>query len=227
MGGEKTSVVDFVSNVSDILRCDHDDDAGCKQSERSQAQELRGTMRETLPGNAGRLFLLEILWDRWSRGIIFAKEMAESDGMHKTQSELHRSQLLMCSPRAGSCFKPKSEDVTEELGMCCCNKEKRIKIHVKNVTMMVLRDSKRERESDSMKAIGSKEVGRVGEESNARDSIRVVEFDPRVLRETRQMEIDFVNQLDVHRKRPRQVGIKYSRHPNEMGGCERRRCQAT
>ena len=78
-----------------------------------------------------------------------------------------------------------------------------------------------------MKATGSKEVGRVGEESNAKDSIRVVEFDPRVLRETRQMEIDFVNQLDVHRKRPRQVGIKYSRHPNEMGGRERRRCQAT
>ena len=36
-----------VSNVSDILRCDHDDDAGCKQSGRSQVQELRGAMRET------------------------------------------------------------------------------------------------------------------------------------------------------------------------------------
>ena len=54
-----------------------------------------------------------------------------------------------------------------------------------------------------MTAICSKEVGRVGEESNARDSIIVVEFDPRVLRETRQMGIDFVNQLDVHRKRPK------------------------
>ena len=87
-----------------------------------------------LPENAGRLF----------RGIIFVKEMAESDGMHKTQSELHRSQLLMCSPRTGSCFKSKSEHVTEELGMCCCNKEKRIKIHVKSVMMMVLRGLKRE-----------------------------------------------------------------------------------
>ena len=36
------------------------------------------------------------------------------------------------------------------------------------------------------------------------DSIRVVELDPRVLREPRQLDIDFVNQLDVHRKRPRQ-----------------------
>ena len=42
------------------------------------------------------------------------------------------------------------------------------------------------------------------EESNAMDSISVVEFDTRVLRESRQMEIDFVNQLDVNCKRPRQ-----------------------
>ena len=128
--------------------------------------------------------------------------MAESDGMHKTQSELHRSQLLMCFPRTRSFFKSKSEHVTEELGMCCCNEEKRIKINVKNVMMMVLRGLKRE--TDSMKANGSKEVGRIGEESNAMDSIRVMEFDPRVLREPRWMEIDFVNHLDVHRERPRQ-----------------------
>ena len=55
-----------------------------------------------------------------------------------------------------------------------------------------------------MNVIGSKEVGRAVEESNVMDSIRVVEFDPRVLREPRQMEIDFVNQLDVHRTRLRQ-----------------------
>ena len=36
--------------------------------------------------------------------------------------------------------------------------------------------------TDSEGTIVSKEVGRVGEESNAMDSIRVVEFDPRVLR---------------------------------------------
>ena len=58
--------------------------------------------------------------------------------------------------------------------------------------------------SDSESTIGSKEVGRVSEESNAMDSIRVVEFDPRVLRESRHMAIDFVNQLDVNCKRPRQ-----------------------
>ena len=51
---------------------------------------------------------------------------------------------------------------------------------------------------------GSNEVGRVSEESNATDSISVVEFDTRVLRESRQMAIDFVNQLDVNCKRPRQ-----------------------
>ena len=72
-----------------------------------------------LPGNAGRLFLHENLWDRWSRGLSFVKKMAESDGMHKTKSELCRSQSTMCSPRIGSCLKSKSEYVTEELGMCC------------------------------------------------------------------------------------------------------------
>ena len=58
--------------------------------------------------------------------------------------------------------------------------------------------------TDSETTIGPKEVGRVGEESNAMDSISVVEFDTRVLRESRQMEIDLVNQLYVHCKRPRQ-----------------------
>ena len=129
-------------------------------------------------------------------------KMLDGPDVRETQSELCRSPSTMCSLRTGSCFKSKSEYVTEELGMCCCNKEKRTKIHVKNVMMMVLRGPKSE--NDSVKAIGSKEVGRAVEESNAMDSIRVVEFDPRVLREPRQMEIDFVNQLDVHRQRPRQ-----------------------
>ena len=35
-------------------------------------------------------------------------------------------------------------------------------------------------------------------------SISVVVFDTRSLRESRQMEIDFVNQLDVYYRRPRQ-----------------------
>ena len=155
-----------------------------------------------VPGNAGRLFLHENLWDRWSRGLSFVKEVAESDGVHTTNSELCRSQSTLCSPRRGSCFKSKSEYVTEELGMCCCNKVKRTKIHVKNVLLMVYRGLKRE--NDSVKAIGSKEVGRAIEESNAMDSISVVEFDTRLLRESRQMEIDFVNQLDVYYRHPRQ-----------------------
>ena len=146
-----------------------------------------------VPGNAGRLFLQENLWDRWSPGLSLVKKMAESDGMHKTKSELCRSQSTMCSPRTGSCFKSKSECVTEELGMCCCNKEKRTKINVKNVMMVVLRGT-----------VGSKEVGRVAEESNVMDSISVAVFDTRLLRESRQMEIHFVNQLDAYWERPKQ-----------------------
>ena len=128
--------------------------------------------------------------------------MTRSDDVHKTKSELCRTQLTMWSPRRGSCFESKSEYVAEELSMCCCNKNERTKTHVKNVMLMVFRGLKRE--IDSEKAIGLKEFGRFGEESNTTDSIIVVEFDTRVLRESRQMEIDLVNQLDVNCKRPRQ-----------------------
>ena len=68
-----------------------------------------------------------------------------------------------------------------------------------------------------MKAIGLREVGGVDEESNVMnsaectqevqrvfDSLGMAEFDPKLLRESRQTEIDFVDQLEVHRKRPTQ-----------------------
>ena len=76
----------------------------------------------------------------------------------------------------------KSEYDTEELGMCCCNKEKRTKIRVKNVMMMVLRGLSCVAFTDSESTIGSKEVGRAVEESNVMDSICVVVFDTRLLR---------------------------------------------
>ena len=68
-------------------------------------------------------------------------------------------------------------------------------------------------EIDSVNVICSKEVGGVSEESNVTNSdkyakefqnvfnsISVMELD----RDSRQTEIDFVNQMDVYRKRPRQ-----------------------
>ena len=93
--------------------------------------------------------------------------------------------------------------------MCCCNKDERTKTHVKNVMMMVLRGLSYVAFTDSEGTIGSKEVGIVGEESNAMDSISVVEFDTRVLRESRQMEIDFVNQLDMNCKRSRPWALTF------------------
>ena len=58
-----------------------------------------------------------------------------------------------------------------------------------------------------MKAIGSKEVGRAVEESNVVGSISVVVFDTRLLRGSRQTEIDFVNQLNVFLQTSKAVGI--------------------
>ena len=43
--------------------------------------------------NAGRLFLHENRWERRSPGLSFVKEMARSDDVHKTKSELCRAQL--------------------------------------------------------------------------------------------------------------------------------------
>ena len=73
---------------------------------------------------------------------------------------------------------------------------------VKNFVLIVSRGLTRE--IDSVKAIGSKDVGGVSEESNVINSdeyakefqnvfnsVSVVEFDPRLLRESRQVEIDF------------------------------------
>ena len=91
-----------------------------------------------------------------------------------------------------------------------------------------------------MKVICSKEVGGVSEESNVMNSdkyakefqnvfnsISVMELDPRLLRDSRQTVIDFVNQLDLYRKRSRQWAFEHSCHHNEMGGHERRMCQTT
>ena len=150
-----------------------------------------------LPGNAGRLFLHENLWYGWSRRLSFVKKMAESDDMHKAKSYLFRSQSTMSSPRMGFYFKSKSGYVTEELGMCCCNKKKLTKIHLKNVMMMVLRGLSYVAFTDSKSTIRSKKVGRAVQESNVMDSISAVVVDTRSLRESRQMEIEFVNQLDV------------------------------
>ena len=95
-----------------------------------------------------------------------------------------------------------------------CSKDGQTKIHVKDV-VMAFRGLRRE--IDSVQAIGSREVGGVSEESIGMNSdeytkevqyvfgsISATEFDPRLQRESRQTEIDFISQLDVSRKRPRQ-----------------------
>ena len=69
---------------------------------------------------------------------------------------------------------------------------------------------------DSVKTIGLKDVGAVSKESHVMKSdehtgefenvgqTSAVDLTPGLLREWRQTEIDFVNQSDVHRNRPRQ-----------------------
>ena len=114
--------------------------------------------------NAGELFLHEDLWDRWSRGLSFAMKMSEGPDVRETQCELCRFQSTMCFPEKGSCVKSRAECAIEELSMCCCNVDGQARDHVKNVVMNASGGLKRK--IDSVKTIGSYEVGGVGEEPN-------------------------------------------------------------
>ena len=49
-------------------------------------------------------------------------------------------------------------EISENLGMCCCNKGKRTKIHLKNVMMMVLRSLSYVAFTDSKSTIRSKKL---------------------------------------------------------------------
>ena len=60
----------------------------------------------------------------------------ERGDVHKTKSELCGSQLTMCLPKWGSCFKSRSEYVIEDLSLCCCNKDGAVKSHVKNFVIV-------------------------------------------------------------------------------------------
>ena len=114
--------------------------------------------------NAGRLFLHEHPWDAWSCGLSFVNEMAEKDGVHKTKGDLCRFQLATNSVEKGSWFMSNSECIIEELSKRCYNKSGQAKNHMKNFVVAVLKGLKRE--IDSVKAIGSMEVGVTCEEPN-------------------------------------------------------------
>ena len=164
--------------------------------------------------NAGRLFLQEHLWDAWSRVLSFVKELAEMDSVHKTKGDLCRFHLATNSIEKGSWFRSNSECIIEELSMRCYNRDGQAKSHMKNFAISVLKGMKRE--IDSVKAIGSMEVGVICEEpdvleldehaeglQNVCDNISGVRLDSELLSTSRKVEIDFMNRLEVYRKRPR------------------------
>ena len=171
------------------------------------------------PNNLIEIFLHEDLWDRWSRGPSFAMKMSEGPDVSETQRELcRRSQSTMSLPTEESCVKPRSECVIEELSTCCCSEDGQATGDVKNAVMFVSGGLKRE--IGPVKTIGSYEVGGVGKVSNVMNPdeytievqcvvcrISAVEFDPRLLRESRRTEMDFMSQLEVNWKRPKQWAL--------------------
>ena len=104
-----------------------------------------------------------------------------------------------------------SECIIEELGKRCFNKGGQAKNHMKNFVVAVFKGLKREIDSVN----GSMKVGVTCEEPNVLeldeyaeelhnvfDSISGVRLDPELLSASR-VEIDFMNRLEVYRKRPR------------------------
>ena len=106
----------------------------------------------------------------------------------------------------------------------------------KNFVVAVLKGLKRE--IDSLTAIGSMEVGVTCEEPNVLeldeyaeelqnvfDSISGVRLDPELLSALKNVEIDFMNRLEVYRKRPKNWAKDNGMHviPTKMGGREQRR----
>ena len=115
----------------------------------------------------------------------------------------------MCLPKKGSCCKLRSEYATEELSTCCCNGDGQTKSHVKKFVIV-------RRDTDSVKAISPNEVGVTFEESNVLelgeyaeqlqkvfDNISGVRLEPELLQVSRRVGIDFMSQLNLHRKSQR------------------------
>ena len=163
--------------------------------------------------NVGRLFLHEHPRDAWSRGLSFVNELAELC-VHKTKGDLCRFQLATNSIEKGSWFMSNSECIIEELRMRCYSGGGQAQNHMKNFVVAVLKGL--EREIDSAKEIRSMEVGVTCEEPNVLeldehaeelqnvfDNISGVRRDSDLLSALRKVEIDFMNRLDVYRKRPR------------------------
>ena len=116
--------------------------------------------------------------------------------MRETQSEVYRSQSTLCLPKRGSCFKSRSECVTEKLSMCCCNLDGQAKDRVKNSVM-----------------IGSKEVGGVGEEFNVvkpdeyTNEVQHVFYAGSARWSLTQDCCETRDKLGVYRKRPKQWAL--------------------
>ena len=94
------------------------------------------------------------------------------------------------------------------------NRDGQAKTHMKKFVLAVFKGLKRE--IDYVKAIGSMEVGVACEEPNVPeldeyaeelqkvfDNISVVRLDPELLGASKKVDFDFVNRLEVYRKRPR------------------------
>ena len=158
--------------------------------------------------NAGRSVGCMVSWPQ------FVYELAEIDGVYKTEGNFRRFKSATNIFEKRSWFMSNSERIIEKLSMRCCNRDEQAKNHMKNCVIAVLKGLKRE--IDSAKAIGSMEFCVTGAEPNVPESDEYVEelqyvfagitgvrVYPELSSALRTVEVDFMNRLEVHRKRPR------------------------
>ena len=81
--------------------------------------------------NARILYFHEHPWNAWSRDFSFFNEMAEKDGVHKTECDLFRFQLATNRSEKESWFMSNSECIMEGLSMRCYIRDGQAKNHMK------------------------------------------------------------------------------------------------
>ena len=84
--------------------------------------------------SAGQILLHEHPWNAWSRGLRFVREMAEKDGVHKTNGDLCRFQLTTNSVEKGSWFTSNSGCIIGELSLRCYTRDGQAENYTKRDT---------------------------------------------------------------------------------------------
>ena len=139
------------------------------------------------------------------------KKMGQRDDVHQTKGDLCRFQLTMRSLEQGFRFMSTSRCIIEELSVRCNIRDEQALRYMKKFRAGCVelpeegdRLCKSERFDGSWGHLrGAQRLMSTRRSCVMYDSASGVRLDPELLRSSRKVEIDFMNRLEVYRKRPR------------------------